>query len=117
MTCHLSREHEIHARYAPWDRAVELFLFDQSDHRRRIQFEAKVLADDAHQSEPSLSLNEITPQRLMDQLWNCGFRPIEGSGSAGSLAATQRHLEDMRTIALNTLRINENGPQVSKVAR
>lgn len=39
----------------------------------------------------------------MDQLWNCGLRPTEGSGSAGSLAATQRHLEDMRKIAFNTL--------------
>lgn len=43
----------------------------------------------------------ITPeaaQELMDDLWRCGLRPSEGSGSAGALAATQRHLEDMRTL-------------------
>jgi hypothetical protein len=34
----------------------------------------------------------------MDQLWQCGLRPSEGTGSAGSLAATQRHLEDMRAL-------------------
>jgi hypothetical protein len=38
-------------------------------------------------------------------LWNCGLRPTEGSGSAGSLAATQRHLDDMRTVAFHKLGI------------
>ena len=28
----------------------------------------------------------------------CGIRPSEGSGSAGSLAATERHLHDMRAL-------------------
>lgn len=37
-------------------------------------------------------------QELMDSLWQCGFRPTEGTGSAGSLAATQAHLKDMRTL-------------------
>ncbi len=37
-------------------------------------------------------------QRFIDELWNAGLRPTEGSGSAGSLAATQRHLEDMRAL-------------------
>lgn len=39
-------------------------------------------------------------QNLMDELWECGIRPTEGTGSAGSLAATQRHLEDMQKIAM-----------------
>ncbi len=37
-------------------------------------------------------------QQFMDELWRVGFRPSEGTGSAGSLAATQKHLEDMRTL-------------------
>ena len=43
----------------------------------------------------------ITPteaQALMDSLWECGIRPTEGTGSAGAMAAVQRHLEDMRTL-------------------
>ncbi len=32
-------------------------------------------------------------QELMDDLWRCGVRPAEGTGSAGALVATQRHLE------------------------
>lgn len=42
-------------------------------------------------------------QELMDNLWRCGFRPTEGKGSAGQLAATDRHLQDMRAIAFHKL--------------
>lgn len=44
-----------------------------------------------------LTLDEA--QVLMDDLWNAGLRPTEGTGSAGSLRATERHLDDMRKIA------------------
>ena len=44
-------------------------------------------------------------QRLMDELWNVGLRPSEGTGSAGSLAATQRHLNDIRAIVSKTLQV------------
>ncbi len=44
------------------------------------------------------TLEEDQAQTLIDDLWQCGFRPTEGKGSAGSLAATERHLEDMRTL-------------------
>ncbi len=45
-----------------------------------------------------ISLWPSSAQQLMDELWNVGFRPSEGTGSAGSLAATQRHLGDMRSL-------------------
>lgn len=48
--------------------------------------------------QPSLRLDMAEAQTLIDQLWDCGLRPSEGSGSAGALAATQRHLEDMRQL-------------------
>lgn len=48
--------------------------------------------------EPTIHLHYEDAQLLMDELWHCGLRPSEGSGSAGSLAATQKHLEDMRRL-------------------
>lgn len=48
--------------------------------------------------EPFLKLENNEAQKLMDELWQCGLRPTEGTGSAGSLAATERHLEDMRKL-------------------
>jgi hypothetical protein len=52
---------------------------------------------------PTFKLHEDEAQVLMDSLWSCGIRPTEGSGSAGSLAATERHLNDMRAIVANSL--------------
>lgn len=51
---------------------------------------------------PTMMLAPDAAQELMDELWQCGFRPTEGTGSAGSLAATQRHLEDMRALVFKT---------------
>lgn len=48
--------------------------------------------------EPTFRLHNEEAQELMDALWDAGLRPTEGSGSAGSLAATERHLADMREI-------------------
>lgn len=58
-------------------------------------------------SEPCLVLDLDLAQTLMDELYRCGIRPTEGSGSAGSLAATQKHLEDMQKIAMGLLRKNK----------
>lgn len=52
-----------------------------------------------------LTVDKRNAQILIDDLWNAGLRPTEGSGSAGSLAATKEHLEDMRTIAFKKLGI------------
>lgn len=53
---------------------------------------------------PTMSLSMDQAQQLMDQLWTCGIRPSEGSGSAGSLAATQQHLKDMQRITFGLLK-------------
>lgn len=55
-------------------------------------------------ADPAVRLSREQAQQLMDGLWDCGIRPTQGSGSAGSLAATQKHLEDMRAIALGQLK-------------
>lgn len=57
-------------------------------------------------AEPTLVIDSTSAQELMDDLWRCGLRPSEGSGSAGSLLATQKHLEDLRKIAFKKLGID-----------
>lgn len=56
-----------------------------------------------------LMLDPSEAQRLMDELWDCGFRPSEGTGSAGALAATQKHLEDMRKLTFDLIGRIRNG--------
>lgn len=64
----------------------------------------------ATHSEPMLSVAHHRDsaeflQNLMDALWKHGIRPAE-IGTAGHLAATQKHLEDMRAIAFSQLAID-----------
>ena len=47
---------------------------------------------------PVTTLSPTAAQQLIDDLWDCGLRPSEGTGSAGAMAATQKHLEDMRKL-------------------
>jgi len=80
------------------------------DYRRVREIAAPVygtsLPNDGTTPEPSMQLSPEAAQQLMDQLWQAGLRPTEGTGSAGSLAATQKHLDDMRAIVGQQLGVN-----------
>lgn len=60
---------------------------------------------DGASPQPTFTLSQQSAQQLMDQLWLCGLRPTEGTGSAGSLAATEKHLNDMRAIVSKQLEV------------
>lgn len=54
-------------------------------------------------SDPAFFLNEAMAQKLMDDLWTCGLRPSEGTGSAGAMAACQEHLKDLREVVSKSM--------------
>lgn len=54
---------------------------------------------------PMMTLRAEDAQGLMDALYEAGVRPSNGAGSVGQLAATERHLADMKTIAFSALKI------------
>ena len=54
---------------------------------------------------PPLRLTPSEAAALMEELWRIGIRPSNSHGSTGQLAATERHLDDMRKIAFNRLEI------------
>lgn len=54
---------------------------------------------------PLVRITVHEAQVFMDDLWECGIRPTEGSGSAGAMRATEKHLEDMRKIAFHHMAI------------
>lgn len=60
------------------------------------------------ETQPHDVLDPTEAQVLMDDLWDCGVRPSEGTGSAGAMAATQKHLEDMRTLVFKPKTGNKN---------
>lgn len=102
--------------FRDWPRARDLIMLDvYSRHGRNQEIlsvaQPVVMSEITRENEamsttPVLSMNPETAQGLMDSLWECGLRPSEGAGSAGALAATQKHLDDMKRIAFHTLKIN-----------
>ena len=89
-------ELKVRAMSAPWRAGIEFLAKCDGAYGRPITMDVPV--NKGISLEPTFSLGMDAAQTLMDDLWNVGLRPTEGAGSAGSLAATQRHLEDMRTL-------------------
>lgn len=91
---------EIMARREDWNDGVSIYIRQriygvEQSFAKPIVFEK---SEEGIRPEPAVILKIQQAQQLMDELWQCGLRPTEGTGSAGSLAATQRHLEDMRSL-------------------
>jgi len=63
-----------------------------------IEFRLLTEKDMAVIQPATLDITPSSAQQFMDELWRCGIRPTEGAGSAGQMAATERHLEDMRKL-------------------
>lgn len=62
------------------------------------QFRVVERKEEGLELPPAMQITKEEAQDFMDSLWTAGLRPTEGSGSAGSLAATERHLSDMRSL-------------------
>lgn len=100
----------IRATAGPWWDGVELLIGSEKREGHSIYVvkpENIILTqiDEMYATEPSLRISRTAAQTLIDDLWMSGLRPTEGTGSAGSLKATQNHLNDMRKIVEKKLDI------------
>lgn len=96
---------QFHAQRVDYNSALELLIVvDQGGDvfapAKRFAAAPLTLVEQTDDSlpQPTIRMRKQEGQQLMDALWDAGMRPSQGSGSEGSLAATQRHLEDMRTL-------------------
>lgn len=98
---------EIMARREEWQRGISLYMRQETVGMGMVV--AQPLELKQHEPgmicDPFLRLQIQEGQQLMDELWQCGLKPSEGTGSAGSLRATEKHLSDMRLIAMAKLNI------------
>ena len=98
---------EVRCQREPWKDGIEVAVFEK-DLTGRVMYAERLTMREMTPGEclgePTMRLKNDEAQMLIDELWRCGLRPSEGSGSAGSLAATERHLKDMQAIALGLLR-------------
>lgn len=92
---------KVRAVRAPWGRGVEFLAEENGAVGKPIIMEPHI--NKGISVSPTFSLSMDAAQTLMDDLWNCGLRPTEGSGSAGAFAAQGKHLEDMRKIVFDKI--------------
>lgn len=97
---------EIRCKREPWRNSIELCVFVNNEKTVSVAqpLTMRLLEDGEYIAQPTMHLDFQEAQGLMDELWLCGLRPSEGTGSAGSLAATEKHLKDMQSIAIGLLR-------------
>lgn len=103
----MTRRMDLRAKLDPWSRRISLYAGETGESGRAGMAEQLtfVTKEDHCIFEPFVEIDQQAAQQLMDELWNCGLRPSEGSGSAGQAAAMQRHLDDMKAIAFHALKI------------
>lgn len=102
----IGRRTEVRAYLAQWRNATILLFSRQEGAKFFVgQLEWKEHPGDYSPVplEAETTLDTTMSQQLMDDLWQCGFRPSEGTGSAGALRATENHLTDMRKLVFSLM--------------
>lgn len=90
----------------PWYSGLSFLLMLPEERRYVSALQVADITDPGGLHETGTFTREDA-QLLMDDLWHCGIRPSSGIGNAGQLAATEKHLGDMRKIAFSRMRIQE----------
>jgi hypothetical protein len=97
-----------HAQFNPASGKIALYAIagDPGDGQRSAMLPAVFQnLEPGSSCQPTLELSESDAQSLIDELWKAGVRPRD-IGSAGHLAAVERHREEMSAIAIGLLRQN-----------
>lgn len=103
-----SRDTEIRIKNSDWYNGFE-FAVRTRDSKK--VYYAELVFKEVGEGEYVGSNSMINPlsqekaQLLMNDLWHCGVRPTDGTGSSGQLKATEKHLDDMRRIVSSRLSI------------
>jgi hypothetical protein len=93
----------IRAYYVPYQDAIAVFIETEGK-----QVTALVVEDNPGPGQLRTAATHISneaAQRLMDDLWTAGLRPVAGKQSEGVTEAQAHHLEDMRTIVFDRLKL------------
>ena len=108
----MNKRLDVFARRANWGGSIEIMVLSKTLDHGHVDVAGPLVftrKESGLLCEPTMNLSIDSAQMLMDELWRCGLRPSEGSGSAGSLAATERHLNDMQKITFMLLQDSKRG--------
>ncbi len=102
-----SNRTEIHAHREPWlcdNIALRIVSVSHNDGVRTVALAEPLMMkvktdEELYSVQPAtVNLRPDEAQQLMDELWRVGIKPTSGAGSVGQMAATEKHLEDMRRL-------------------
>lgn len=100
--------YEIRVARRPWADGVDFLIMERTwgqnnpNANKRIVTALTVSDVPPHQFvEPTLTMTDDMAQQLMDNLWAAGLRPSDAKATPGALAATEKHLDDMRKLVFD----------------
>ena len=99
---------EFLVKHEHWNYGISLYARQLTEGVKQAVAQPLVFKDepmDMYTPHPIITLSPDQAQSILDQLWGCGVRPSDGSGSTGQLKATQDHLADMKKIVFKQLNI------------
>ncbi len=95
----MSKKLTFHAELQSIGRIVGIYAYYEDKKRLMVARQVEFYESEPNfVRDPFLQINPSEAQNIMDEFWRIGFRPSEGTGSAGALSATQDHLKDLRTL-------------------
>lgn len=103
---------QIRAQKTDFSKSISLAILEYSQKSGKLYVAEPVVMmerDDGLSIQPTLQLEPAQAQQLMDDLWECGVRPTEGTGSAGAMSAVQAHLKDLRKLLSAAVEVNLDG--------
>ena len=90
-------------------RAVEVVVWEKHPHDILVGQPTDIMflqhEDGTIIERPTLTLKPDDAQQIINELWRIGYRPKDGSGAVAHTEAMKAHLDDMRKIAFNRLKI------------
>ncbi len=101
---------EIRVQNIPWYGGVQMIFHERGFDNKVVRIGELIMKEykgvgAVIPPESRVDIENRTAQILIDDLWNSGFRPTEGSGSAGSLKKTENHLKDMRMLVSKIMKV------------
>ncbi|APW38461.1 hypothetical protein RD110_15670 [Rhodoferax koreense] len=105
----MRRKQEIHLQPGNFGRSVEVRVITRNADGD-VDFEALPLTFEKFEPNqewraPVLEMDRDAAQSLMDELWRMGYRPERGHVTASQIAATEKHLDDMRAIVSKLVKV------------
>lgn len=88
----------------PWSAGIDLLVMQRRDGKEFVGVQLAMAERDPQQAHvtPTISIGADVARQLMDDLWAAGVRPSADVARDRTIEGMEKHLEDLRTIAIRS---------------